>query len=611
VSPAEIPWSVLFGNPDHLKPTLSPDGTRLFYLAPVDGVLNVWMAPLDRLAQARPVTRYRGHGVTTFTPCQDGRTLCYRLDSGGDEGWRLYLLDLETGAERCVTPAGAQARLLAHRPASPEQMLVGLNLDRPALHDVYRLHLRSGELTKVAVNPGYLSWVIDEDLRIRGGTAGTPDGGLAIHLGEPGAPPGAPWLEVDYADRAGTSVVGFSADGATIYLTSPAGANASRLLAVDIATRRQRVLAADPEYDVYRVVLDPGRNVPLSAVVAKDRDEWVFLDPGFEADVKQIRGELTASGLDGELILESRDRSGQRWIVTLVQPDGPARYYCYHQPEGRLEFLFSHLAALDQYQLSAMEPFRFQARDGVTVHGYVTWPPGATRRGLPAVLNVHGGPWSRHRFDLSEEAQWLASRGYACVQVNFRGSTGYGKRFQNLGARQWGAAMQADLLDAVAHLTADGAIDPARVAIMGCSYGGYAALAGAAFTPDAFRCAVDLCGPANLLTLLADGAAHRTPFRSFLYANIGNPETERDMLWARSPLSRAGDIRIPVLVAQGANDTRVPLTEAEQIVAALAEHGLPHEYLLFPDEGHGLMRPANRERYYATVERFLAEHLKP
>ena len=612
MSPAEVPWSVLFGNPAYLKPTLSPDGTRLFYLAPVDGVLNVWTAPLDRLREARPVTRDRDRGVTTFAACRDGRTLCYRRDSGGDEGWRLYLLDLKTGAERCVTPfAGVQARLLAHSRSHPEEILIGLNLDRPTLHDAYRLHLASGELTKIAVNPGYLSWVVDQDLQIRGGTAGTADGGLAIHLGDPSAPPGAPWMEVGYEDRAGTSVVGFSGDGATVYLTSPAGANASRLLAVDIATGRQQVLAEDPEYDVSRVILDPVRHTPQAAVIAKDRDEWIFLDADFEADVKRIRDELAADGLDGELILESRDLSGRRWIVTLVQPDGPARYYLYDQPTGRLEFLFSHLPELERYRLSAMEPFTFKARDGVTVHGYVTWPPGRERLGLPAVVNVHGGPWSRQRFDLNEEGQWLASRGYACVQVNFRGSTGYGKRFQNLGAKQWGAAMQTDLLDAVGHLAARGAIDTSRVGIMGCSYGGYAALAGAAFTPDAFRCAVDLCGPANLLTLLASGAPYRTSFMSFMHANIGDPETERDLLWERSPLSRVADIRIPVLVAQGANDVRVPRSEAEQIVAALAERGLPHEYLLFPDEGHGLMRPANRERYYAAVERFLAGHLTP
>jgi dipeptidyl aminopeptidase/acylaminoacyl peptidase len=256
-----------------------------------------------------------------------------------------------------------------------------------------------------------------------------------------------------------------------------------------------------------------------------------------------------------------------------------------------------------------MEAFEFPARDGVTVHGYATWPPDRERAALPAVVTVHGGPWARNWWGWEEEAQLLADRGYVCLQINFRGSTGYGKRFRNLGAKEWAGTMHTDLLDAVDFLAAAGEIDPARVAIMGCSYGGYAALVGAAFTPERFACAVDLCGPSNLLTMLEGGAPYRSPLQAFMYANVGNPETERDMLWARSPLSRAADIAIPVLVAQGANDVRVPRAEAEQIVAALRDKGLPHEYLLFPDEGHMLARPENREAYYAAVERFLAEHL--
>jgi dipeptidyl aminopeptidase/acylaminoacyl peptidase len=608
-----IPQAVLFGNAAHLRPVISPDGTRLFYLAPDDGVLNVWTAPIGRPQEARPLTRDRGRGIQTFAACHDNRTLCYRRDEDGDENWRLYLHDLQTGRERCVTPfTGVQARLLAHNRWHPDTMLIGLNKDRPALHDVYRLTLPDGELVPVAVNPGYLSWLIDSELRIRGGTVTRPDGGLAVHLAAPGVaqtPSQAPWLEVPYEDRAGTVIVGFSREGTTLHVLSSAGTDTSRLIAIDVATRQQTTLAGDPDYDISRVVLDPAGNTPQAVVVARDRDHWMFLDESFGTDVKQIRAELDRLGLDGELFIDRSERSGQLWIVCAVLPEGPARYYIYHQAEGRLEFLFSHLPELERYRLSRMEPFTFRARDGVTVHGYVTWPPGADRRGLPAVVNVHGGPWARHSFDLNEEGQWLANRGYACIQVNFRGSTGYGKRFRNLGAKEWGAAMHTDLLDAVAHLAADGAIDTSRVAIMGCSYGGYAALVGAAFTPDTFRCAVDLCGPANLLTLLAQGAPYRSPMLSFMFANVGNPETERDMLWDRSPLSRIDDIRIPILVAQGANDVRVTRNEAEQIVAALKAKGLPHEYLLFPDEGHGLMKAENREIYYAAVERFLAEHL--
>ncbi|MGW3044786.1 S9 family peptidase [Kitasatospora sp. NPDC001159] len=606
-----IPRSVLFGNPSYLLPRISPDGTRLLFLAPDDGVMNVWAAPVDRPDEARALTRDRGRGIRTYGLCHDDRTLFYLRDENGDESWRLHLLDLVTGEERCATPfEGVQARVLAHNRWHPTTMLIGLNKDRRDLHDVYRLDLVTGRLAKVAENPGYLSWIVDTDLRVRGGSAMKPDGGTAVFLDPPGGPDGAePWLDVPYEDVMGTRVVGFARDGATCYLLSSIGANSSRLFAVDVATGRRTALAEDPTYDVKQVEPDPVSRAPQAVLFAKDRDEWVFLDEEFGKDIGRIRGELALQAIDGEVYVDRTDRSDRLWTVSVVTGAGPVLYYVYDRAGGRLRYLFSHQPELERYRLARMEPFEFSARDGVTVHGYVTWPPGADRRRLPAVVNVHGGPWARNTFAFDEEAQLLANRGYACVQVNFRGSTGYGKRFRNLGAKQWGAAMHTDLLDALDHLAADGSIDAARVAIMGCSYGGYAALVGAAFTPSVFTCAIALCGPSNLLTMLAAGAPYRSPLRAFMSANVGDPESERDMLWARSPLSRADDISVPVLVAHGANDVRVPREEAEQIVAALAAKGLPHEYLLFPDEGHGLARPGNRETYYAAVERFLAEHL--
>jgi dipeptidyl aminopeptidase/acylaminoacyl peptidase len=609
---AEIPLATLFGNPAYLVPEISPDGTRLTYLAPDDGVMNIWVAPVDAPEQARVVTRDRGRGIRTYGHCHDDRTLYYLRDDRGDESWRLHLLDLESGVERCVTPFdGVQARVLAHNRWHPDAMLIGLNLDRRDRHDLYRLDLATGELTRVATNPGYLTWLIDTELRVRGGAAMRPDGGMTIHLDVGSADGPRPWLDVPYEDAMGTRVIGFARDGSTFYLLSSIGANASRLFAVDTVTGDQTLLAGDDTYDVKQVEMDPLTRVPQAVIFAKDRDEWVFLDEAYAKDVARIGSELALRGVDAEVYPERADRTGRRWTVSVVSGCGPVQYYLYDRTDSRLRLLFTHQPELERYELARMQPFAFVARDGVRVHGYVTWPPGVERRNLPAVVNVHGGPWARNSFCFDEEAQLLANRGYACVQVNFRGSTGYGKHFRNLGAKQWGAAMHTDLLDAVSYLCAQGGIDASRVAIMGCSYGGYAALVGAAFTPDVFACAIDLCGPSSLLTLLAAGAPYRTSLQAFMYANVGDPESERDMLWQRSPLSRVEDIRIPILVAQGANDVRVTRDEAEQIVAALRDKGLPHEYLLFPDEGHGLARPANRLTYYAAVERFLASHLAP
>ncbi|MFC4533335.1 S9 family peptidase [Sphaerisporangium dianthi] len=605
-----IPRAVLFGNPAYMAPGISPDGTRLRFLAPDEGVMNVWVGPVDAPQEAKVVTHDRGRGIRAFGFCHDDRTLYHLRDEDGDESWRLYLVDLDTGRERCVTPFdGVQARVLAHNRWHPDTMLIGLNKDRRELHDVYRLDLPTGELTKVATNPGYMTWEIDTDLRIRGGTAMRPDGSCAVHLAGLGADEAAPWLDVPREDAMGTHIAGFSRDGATFYLLSSIGANATRLFAVDASTGRRTLLAEDPVYDVKRVEMDPGTRVPQAVVLGKDRDERVFLDDGYAAQVARIQGELARLGVDGEISIDRSERADRRWTITVVAADRPVGFYLYDRAGGGLHFLFDHQPELARHRLAGMEPFVFTARDGVEVHGYVTWPPGAGRRGLPAVVNVHGGPWARDSWGFDEEAQWLANRGYACVQVNFRGSVGYGKDFQNLGAKQWGRAMHTDLLDAVGHLVSGGAVDASRVAIMGCSYGGYAALAGAAFTPKVFACAVDLCGPSNLLTLLEGGPAYLRPLMAFMHANVGDPRTEREMLWERSPLSRVDDIVIPVLVAQGANDVRVTRKEAEQIVAALEAKGLPYEYLLFEDEGHGLARPENRESYYAAVERFLSRHL--
>jgi dipeptidyl aminopeptidase/acylaminoacyl peptidase len=601
-----IPRAVLFGNPTYAAPTVSPDGTRLGYLAPDEGVLNVWVGPVDEPDQAAPVTRDRGRGIRVFGFCHDDRTLYYLQDEGGDENWRLHLLDLDSGTERCVTPYdNVQVRVLGHNRWHPTTMLLGINKDKPELHDVYRLDLTSDQLEKVLDNPGYVGWLADTDLTIQGAASVTEDGGVVFFLADEDAE-FHPWLEVPADDANTTSPVGFSRDGSTLYLVSSLGANAARLVSVDLATGEQAEMAADPAYDVDGVEFDPETRVPQAVIFDKDRKSWTFLDEAYGDAVEQLRASL---GIDGELGINRTERGDQLWMVSVMPSDGPIRYYLYDRSTGGLRFLFAHKPDLGGYALAPMEAFAFTARDGLEIHGYVTFPPDVEREHLPAVLNVHGGPWARDAWGYNAEVQWLANRGYACVQVNFRGSTGYGKAFGNAADKQWGRTMHTDLLDAINHLTRQGAIDPDRIGIMGGSYGGYAALAGAAFTPDVFRCAVDLCGPSNLLTLLASVPPYWKPMVAMMYAKVGDPETEKDMLWERSPLSRVDDISIPVLVAQGANDPRVKQAEAEQIVEALKGKGVPHEYLLFPDEGHGLARPENREVYYAAAERFLAEHL--
>ncbi|MFF8597330.1 alpha/beta fold hydrolase [Streptomyces sp. NPDC015232] len=605
-----LPRSVLFGDPEYAGPCLSPDGTLLGFLAPYEGVLNIWVGPVGHPGLARPVTRDRHRGIRAYGFCHDNTTLFYLKDEDGDENWRLYLLDLTYGEERCVTPhKGVQAQVLAHNSWHPTRMLLGLNRDRPEFRDVFELDLVSGQLVQVCRNPGFFGWLVDTDLRVRGGFSYSDDGGKVLHLGTPEAG-FRPWKRIPQGDAGGSGFRGFSRDGSSLYFTSSVGANTSRLFVRDTTSGAETEIAGDPSYDVRGVTFDPDSQHVQAVTFEKERLEWQFLDTRFEHEVRLLREVLATEGApDGELDIQRNERSSRLWNVTVRPSDGPLHLYVYDRDDGRLQLLFHHAPALARAPLAAMEPFNFVARDGLAVHGYVTYPLGVPRTALPAVVNVHGGPEARTSWGFSSEAQWLANRGYACIQVNYRGSSGYGKAFVNAGDKQWGRDMQTDLLDAVDHLASLGTIDADRVGILGASYGGYAALAGAAFTPGAFRCAVALCGPSNLLTLLESTPAYWKPALAYQRARIGDPETEHDRLWDQSPLSRVEDISIPILIAHGANDPRVSITEAEQIVGALRRKGLAHEFLLFEDEGHGLARPANRMRYYAAVERFLADHL--
>ena len=619
-----IPRRVLFGNPERVSPHISPDGTRLAWIAPHEGVLNVWVAPMGGdgvdWPGAQVVTDDTDRGIRMFAWAHDGRHLLYLQDTGGDENWRLHDVDLATMQRRDLTPFGnVRTELIAAEKKFPTEILIGLNKDNPQLHDVYRLNLTTGGLVKEVDNPGFIGWIADAQLVVRAGIAPQPDGGMVLMVRGGAAEDWRPVLTVSAEDALTSQPLAFSEDGRSLLALSSVGADTGRLVRLDLATGGQQVLAEDPDADVAGLRIDPDTREPQIVSFLKDRMEYQVLDEAVAPDLAAIRA-LNP----GDPSFDDADDADDTWLVAFNNDTTAVSYYSYDRRAREGRFLFEARPELSRYQLAPMEPFTFTSRDGLTIHGYATFPPDAPRTGLPTVLNVHGGPWARDAWGYDPEAQWLANRGYLCVQVNFRGSTGYGKAFVNAGDREWGGRMHDDLVDAVAHITGQGPgsqhsvsqhsvsqhwADPARVAIYGGSYGGYAALVGAAFTPELFRCAVDIVGPSNLKTLIETIPPYWAPMIAQFHNRVGDPAKDTDFLWSRSPLSRVRDIRIPLLIAQGANDPRVKQAESEQIVAALTDAGIDHEYLLFPDEGHGFAKPENRLRFYAAAERFLARYL--
>ncbi len=411
-------------------------------------------------------------------------------------------------------------------------------------------------------------------------------------------------LDLGAEDALTTGAIAFAEDGRRLYVASSVGSNTSELRLLNLEDGREEVVIADPENDLAEAFIHPTTYRAQAVAFAKNRKTWRVLDQSIADDFEALKGIH-----DGDFTVVNRDHADANWLVAYEQDRGAVAYYAWDRSAQRATFLFSSRPELDRLELARMEPVTFKARDGLTLNGYLSLPHGVEPRNLPAVLNVHGGPWARDTWGYDAEAQWLANRGYACLQVNFRGSTGYGKKHINAADREWGGAMQDDLTDAVGWLVERGIADPKRLAIYGGSYGGYAVLSGLTGTPDLFACGVDIVGPSNLITWMNTIPPYWKPFEAMLHRQVGHPVRDEVFLKERSPLFHVDRIRAPLLIAQGKNDPRVKREESLQIRDALRKAGKKVEFIEFPDEGHGFARPENRIRFYALAERFLAEHL--
>jgi dipeptidyl aminopeptidase/acylaminoacyl peptidase len=598
-----IPRRILFGEPAHAEPSLSPTGTHLAFLGACEDGLGVWCGTL-RDRDFRPLADGDGQPITDYVWARDGRHLLYVSDRDGAEQDHLMAVDLVTGDTRDLTPGtGLRAQVTGLQARAPHTVLVEL-IDRSAdRRGLYRVDVRTGAREPVETPAGLSGWLTDPDLRVRAARRSEPDGGLTVMMRPEADGPWRPVLTLPYEEAAGTELLGFTGDGKDLLLLSPWQADRARLLRLSGVTGTLEVLLEEPGAEVVGASLHPVTGQADLAYVRHDRTDLLGLTLESACDVARIR-RLTR----GDVGVLGRDATNGTWLVMDNASDAAAEYLLFDRATGAMERLFTHQPELAGRTLAEMEPFSFTSRDGLTVHGYLTFPPGA-RHDLPAVLNVHGGPWDRAVWGFRAEPQWLADRGYLSIEVNYRGSVGYGRSFATAGDHEWGGRMQDDLIDAVRWVVARGHADPDRIAVYGSSYGGYAALAGAAFTPGVFRCAVAVAAPVNLLTFVRSVPGHAGPVGARLRRRIGDPDTESEFLWSRSPLSRVDDIRIPLLLAYGANDPRVPVGEAEQLVAELRARGIPHQYLLFGDEGHGFAKQRNSLAFYTAAEAFLARHL--
>jgi dipeptidyl aminopeptidase/acylaminoacyl peptidase len=608
-----IPRQTLFGNPQRAFVRISPDGQHLSYLAPVDGVLNVWVGPLTDPAAAKPITKDTSRGIREYFWAFDGRHVLYLQDKAGDENWRVYNVDIDSGKIDDLTPLdNVQARIQGVSHRQPNEILVALNDRDPQLHDIYRVNLATGQRKLELENEGFLAFETDEDYQVRFAERTTPDGGRDI-LQRTADGGWKPFIQLAPEDALSTHLAGFDKTGRILRLIDSRGRNTSALTEIQLDSGKQTIVADDPRADVSGALAHPTEFTLEAVSFTYEREQWRVLDPKVEPDFAALRAVT-----HGDFEITSRTLDDTKWIVAYVLDNGPVKYYLYERPARKAHFLFTNRPELEKLALAHMHPVIIKSRDGLDLVSYLSLPPetdpdnyGRPATPVPLVLNVHGGPWARDTWGYDPYHQWLTDRGYAVLSVNYRGSTGFGKKFINAGDHEWAGKAQDDLVDAVQWAIKERVADPQKVAIMGGSYGGYATLVGLTFTPDLFACGVDIVGPSSLVTLLESIPPYWKPMLDMFVARIGDPRTDegRKFLLERSPITRVDEIRRPLLIGQGANDPRVKQAESDQIVAAMQEKKIPVTYVLFSDEGHGFARPENNMAFNAVAEAFLARQL--
>ncbi len=616
--PPMIDRDVFFGNPEIAGGQISPDGKFISFIKPYRDVLNIWVKERgESYDQARPLTADTTRPVTSYYWTYDSKYIIYIQDKGGNENYHAYAVDpyvspaegRDVPRARDLTPIeDVRVMFYGTFKNEPDIIYIGLNDRDERYHDLYKLSISTGERTLIRENRENLaSWRFDEQGNLRLATRTTDDGGTEILRID-----GEDLVQVyKVSNEEQAGILRFHKDGEWVYLVTNKGedVNLSRLVLFNPDTMEEKFVEADPEgeVDFGGAEFSSKTDELIATYYVGDRLRYYFKDDRFEDAYEKLEKELP----DGDIYLGSSTLDDRLWMVSVTKDTDPGARYLYDMKTGEVKLQYRSRPELPNEHLATMKPVHYQSRDGLTIHGYLTLPRGVEPEDLPVVVHPHGGPWHRDRWGYNPYAQFLANRGYAVFQMNFRGSTGYGKAFLNAGKKEWGDAMQNDITDGVKYLIEEGIADPDKVAIFGGSYGGYATLAGMAFTPDLYRCGVDYVGVSNLLTFLESIPPYWETMREFLDEHVGSLDNPEDVkrLKRQSPLFCADQIEAPLLVVQGANDPRVKKAESDQIVTAMRDLGREVEYIIAPDEGHGFANEDNRMAMTVAMEEFFAEHL--
>jgi dipeptidyl aminopeptidase/acylaminoacyl peptidase len=601
----EIPLENFFKNPEKSGYQISPDGKYFSFLAPFENRMNIFIQKVGK-TKSTQITFEKDRDIAGYFWANENRIL-FLKDDGGDENFSLFGVDKSGKNSKCLTCFdGVRTQILDDLPDLPNFVIVGLNKRNAMVFDPYRLNIKTGEMEMIAENPGNIQgWVTDHEGKLRAAYAIVDGVNSQLLYRATEEEEFKPILTTNFKESMGIQF--FTFDNKYMYATSNIGRDKSAAVIFDPNTAKEtKVLYENDDYDVSRLSYSRKNKELWAAYYTSWKSERHYFSDNFKSLMERLEKELG----DYEIGISAYDKAEEVFIIRTHSDRTLGAYYLYDKKTDKLQKIHEVSPWMAEGDMAVMKPIEFEARDGMKIQGYLTLPKGVEAKNLPVVINVHGGPWARDNWGFNPEVQFLANRGYAVLQINFRGSTGFGKKFWEASFKQWGLTMQNDITDGVYWLIREGVVDKDKVAIYGGSYGGYATLQGIVVTPTLYAAAVDYVGVSNLFTFMQTIPPYWKPLLDMMYEMVGNPITDSVQFAATSPALNADKIMTPLFVAQGKNDPRVNIDESDQIVDALRKRGIEVEYMVKDNEGHGFHNEENRFDFYRSMEKFLSKHIK-